>query len=198
MENELIQDAQEPAVAVEHPVVARQKKLIERKRESKTDKHYLKGQHNKLRHREPRELVSEILSEYIDGRLIADIAKELKVSPPRLYALVLQFAEDEFKHAQAANALTELAHRQNALAASESMVEVAKNTQLIKSAQWLLEKVCRRIYGLDVPQAVIQFNVGNTIERMHKLEKELGIEVIDESVEGGGFDLLYRSPVSPE
>ena len=138
-------------------------------------KRKIRGHVGPLTGKDLKQVTEQVLERYSDGERVADLAEELGIKSTRLYLLLLTWAEDQYKHAQAANALKAMEESQEALKASGSMVQVARSTQLLKHYQWLLEKVCRRIYGIDAPQAVIQFNVGNTRDRMEKLEEELGV-----------------------
>jgi hypothetical protein len=122
------------------------------------------------------EIAQAILSRYMMGEQVAEMAPDYETSDVTLYALLLRDHEDEWKEAQRARALarsegtnSELARlRKEAQTAPDALslarireqIRIAEANQ--KSAQWELERVYRRIYGQDQAAgggAAVQINI---------------------------------------
>lgn len=117
-----------------------------------------------------RERLEGVLARVVNDEKLADIAKDLGLSRSALNMALLEFAEDDWKRAQVARAQTRLdrareirermAAKYKPDATEEEVNEgIACTTETLtlardeeKSAQWELERLCRRIYGQDTPQ----------------------------------------------
>jgi hypothetical protein len=90
---------------------------------------------------------SEVLSRYLADERSADIAASYGVTRSALNQWLLKTCEDEWKEAQVARAITRKEAAEDALEQAPDPLALAKARELLKSAQWELERVCRRIYG---------------------------------------------------
>ncbi len=120
-----------------------------------------------------QEIAQQVLSRYMDGETIGDIAKQLEVSPERLYIILLEHCEEDWKKAQAAKASHLLDNDIREIKSSDSMLALGRARESAKLHTWRLERVARRMYGQDQPQVQINVNVGNVVEKIRDLEAEL-------------------------
>lgn len=138
------------------------------------------------------QIADEVLARYIGGEQIAQIAGEYGYGHVSLYALLWKERESDWCDAQASRALARHADALSDLDAvkqalqeakgDDALVEISRQRELlkvaearIKSAQWELEKLMRRIYGQEIPQLHLSFNVGEVSTRIEALERELGV-----------------------
>ena len=109
------------------------------------------------------ELMRSVVARFLKDERIEDIAKELGCSRWTLNQNLIAHAETEWKDAQVARAVTRLADAEDMLDNAKDAFELAKGREVLKSAQWQLERVYRRIYGSDNPnasQSVINIHLG--------------------------------------
>lgn len=107
------------------------------------------------------EIAKEVLTRYINGEQVADMAPEYGFSDVTIYALLLREHEDDWKEVQRARALARLERRQKELETAPDALSLARAREGVRSAQWELERLLRRLYGQD-QQAPVQ-NVGIVI-----------------------------------
>lgn len=126
-----------------------------------------------------------ILQRYLSDESTNDIAKSYGVTRQALGQYLLSVAEDEWKSAQVARALSRKEDAEDDFAKARQDLQDAEGKKIdrdarelslarvkvaeanLKSAQWDLERVCRRIYGQDVTpdqlgRVNIVLNIGNT------------------------------------
>ncbi len=152
---------------------------------------------------ERAQVADEILERYRNGEQIADLCVEYQSGPVTIYALLWKLREADWIDAQTARALarhaqalTELDAVKAALigaAGENALLEISRQRELlkvaearVKSAQWELEKLLRRVYGVDAPTIRINVNLGDVAQRIAELEAELGVTVLVEQDETTG------------
>jgi len=108
-----------------------------------------------------------IIQSYLDGKDIKTIAMDLGgVSTERLYQVLTTHAEEDWKQAQTAKALAEYEKAKHGLGCARDKISLARASVQVRTAQWELERVCRRIYGQEAAQVLgsgmvqININVG--------------------------------------
>lgn len=144
---------------------------------------------NKLKDADPK----AILIRYLSDETTEQIAKDYGVTRQALGQFLYKTAEAEWKEAQVARAIARKDSAEDALnaererinaveydngdqAKGEAALSLARTRALelaLKSAQWDLERVCRRIYGQDQPPSSsvpIQINIG--IARSQQTEEK--------------------------
>ena len=141
------------------------------------------------------EIADEVLARYIDGEQIVRIAPDYGYGHVSLYALLWKERESDWCDAQAsralarhADALADLDAVKKALEEAKgpnAMIEISRQRELlkvaearIKSAQWELEKLMRRIYGQEPPQLHMSINLGEVSSKIASLERELGLQTM--------------------
>jgi hypothetical protein len=125
-----------------------------------------------------QEIAQQTLERYLKGEEIRAISEDFGWSHYTVYSLLFQLCEDAWRDAQVsramarhADALAELDGIKTKINDATNVLEVAKQRELLKvaevrlkSAQWELERLLRRLYGDSVPQpggqGVIHINIG--------------------------------------
>lgn len=129
---------------------------------------------NPLANLDPKTVCMDVIARYMDGESISKIADGYGLkSTERLYQLLVEHAEDHWKRATTARAL---ARHDTAIRTMEQATDglsLSRGREVARTAQWELERVCRRIYGTDPPQVNIQVNLGEVGNRIAELEAEL-------------------------
>lgn len=113
------------------------------------------------------ERLEGVLARVVNDEKLADIAKDLGLSRSALNMALLEYAEEDWKKAQVARAQTRLDRSreyrermaaifnknatpeeiENGIACTTETLTLARDEE--KSAQWELERLCKRIYGSD-------------------------------------------------
>ena len=91
----------------------------------------------------------QILLRYLTNETTETIAADYGVTRQALGQYLLRHAEEDWKEAQVARAIGRKEKAEDDLEAATDPLQLAKARELLKSAQWDLERVCRRIYGQD-------------------------------------------------
>lgn len=104
----------------------------------------------------------DILELYLAGQTSPEIAKGLGVTPQALSYWLLSKAEDDWRAAQLVKAITRKDKADELLERADNPLDLTRAREMLRSAQWDLERVCRRIYGQDQPTGVgnaVQINI---------------------------------------
>jgi hypothetical protein len=114
---------------------------------------------------EPKALAAQVIDRYMDGEKVADIAKQLGLKGgEQIYRLLCTHAEEDWKSAQASRALVEYERAKEGLDSASDGLSLARAREQIKTAQWELERVLRRLYGQEAPahlgQGTVHINIG--------------------------------------
>lgn len=89
----------------------------------------------------------DILEQVIDGKSTQDIALALGTTRDRLVYYLTTRAPDDWREAQLLRALRRKEEAEDAIDNSTDLLQLHRAREKLKSAQWDLERVCRRIYG---------------------------------------------------
>ena len=106
--------------------------------------------------------IEHVIKRVVNDEKLADIAADLNLSRSALNMALLEFAEDDWKRAQVARAMTRLQNAQIERESATDVLTLVRARDAEKSAQWELERTCRRIYGQDQPPAgvnAVQINI---------------------------------------
>jgi predicted transcriptional regulator len=106
----------------------------------------LQGQLNPLKDVKPE----DILARYLKEETSTQIAKSLGVTKAALSYYMLKYAESEWKDAQVVKAMQRKEEAEDLMERADNPLDLTRAREKLKSAQWDLERVCRRIYGQDV------------------------------------------------
>ena len=102
-----------------------------------------------------------ILTRYLTDETTAQIAQSLQVHRSALHQWLLRHAEEPWKQAQVARAITALDQAKDDLAVAPDALSLARAREQLRGAQWELERVFSRVYGqkqevnhrVEIPQA---------------------------------------------
>lgn len=101
-----------------------------------------------------KELLQYVLSRAMEDMKLKDVAAELGVARTSLNQALLKYCEEDWKEAQVARALVNIEDAEDGLESATDMLAVARARERLKSAQWHLEKLHRRLFGQDSPHAL--------------------------------------------
>jgi predicted transcriptional regulator len=103
-----------------------------------------------------------ILARYLAEESTTQIAKSLGVTRSALNYWLLENCEKEWRTAQVIRAMKRKEDAEDAIDQASDALTLARAREALRAAQWDLERVCRRIYGQDVPVnagAGVQINI---------------------------------------
>jgi predicted transcriptional regulator len=103
-----------------------------------------------------------ILARYLAEESTTQIAKSLGVTRSALNYWLLENCEKEWRSAQVIRAMKRKEDAEDAIDQASDALTLARAREALRAAQWDLERVCRRIYGQDVPVnagAGVQINI---------------------------------------
>lgn len=104
----------------------------------------------------------DVLERYLAGETGPQIAQSLGVTKQALSHWLIEKAETQWKSAQVIKALERKDKAEELLESATNALDLTRARELLKAAQWDLERVCRRIYGQDAPPAgtnAVQINI---------------------------------------
>jgi len=90
-----------------------------------------------------------ILLRYLSDESTSVIAADYGVTRQALGQYLLRHAEEDWKEAQVARAIARKEKAEDDIESAQDPLQLAKARELLKAAQWDLERVCKRIYGQD-------------------------------------------------
>lgn len=117
----------------------------------------------RLSEEQRREVLNQVLDRALNGERQADIAQSLGMHQTSLSYVLLHHVEDEWKSVQVARALTNLDRAEEELEGATDHETISRARERIRSAQWQLEKLHRRLFGQEektVNNGNIQINIG--------------------------------------
>lgn len=111
------------------------------------------------------EIAEQVIARYLHGEQVADMAVEFSTSDVTLYALLLRDHETEWKDAQTARALARLERENRGLEVAPDPLSLARARELVRSAQWELERLLNRIFGPKQEVTHISADLGDRLRR---------------------------------
>lgn len=118
----------------------------------------------------------EILQRYLSDETTLAISADYGVTRQALTHFLLKSVEEQWKEAQVARAIARKEKAEDGIACAKDAFDLARAREELKSAQWDLERVCRRIYGDSVQGPVSAEGLADLLmavsERMLK-EKQI-------------------------
>ena len=107
------------------------------------------------------EIADEILEKYRAGQQIKDLAPTYGLSHTTVYELLLRTREEEYRAAQSARSLARLETARYDLEKAADPIQINRAEKLIKTYQWDLERLARRLYGQSESESanLIQINI---------------------------------------
>lgn len=134
------------------------------------------------------EIADKVLERYMAGEQVANIAPEFKTSDVTIYALLLREREADWVDIQKARALARYERYQDELEAARERMKAAPDAlslarerdqarvaeSLVKSAQWELERLLRRLYGQDQQITLAIVDLGDRLRRARERVIDVG------------------------
>jgi hypothetical protein len=90
-----------------------------------------------------------ILLRYLSDESTSTIAADYGVTRQALGQFLLKHVEEDWKEAQVARAIARKEKAEDDIESATDALQLAKARELLKAAQWDLERTCKRIYGID-------------------------------------------------
>jgi len=90
---------------------------------------------------------ADVLARYLGDERTADIAASLGVTRPALNMWLLDRAEEPWRKAQVALAVSKKEKAEDELGGAADPLTLARAREQLRSAQWELERIFSRIYG---------------------------------------------------
>lgn len=114
----------------------------------------------------PKDLLpAQVIERYLADEKTSAIAASYGISRSRLHQWLLEHAEDHWKKAQVARAITALDEAKDGLEVAGDPLELARAREQLRGAQWELERLFSRIFGQKQEITVIQVDLGDKLRR---------------------------------
>lgn len=114
---------------------------------------------------ERAKVLDNAIERYGAGESVYAIANDLGIEHTTLYRHLVKEREDQWRDAKVSKALVEVEDAEQALKDAADMLALSRARERLRAAQWQLERLLRRIYGQEAPEAShgrisITLNVG--------------------------------------
>ena len=135
--------------------------------------------------------VQPILERYIAGASSTEIAKDLGVTRQGLAWWMRKHAEEDWKEAQVIQAVERKEKAESELETATDALSLARGREQLRSAQWDLERVCSRIFGVK-QEVTVEINHHVMVEHglaesaLTLFESMRGIKTVTHEPEEGG------------
>ena len=113
--------------------------------------------------------VQPILERYIAGASSTEIAKDLGVTRQGLAWWMRKHAEEDWKEAQVIQAVERKEKAESELETATDALSLARGREQLRSAQWDLERVCSRIFGVK-QEVTVDINHHISVDQALSLE----------------------------
>lgn len=131
---------------------------------------------------ERHERLQAIITRFVDGERLIDIAPSYGVSHAAICMALLEYAEDDWKRAQVAKALAELENTIDQRNEASDALKLARARDAEKSAQWKLERLCRRLFGQDAPESAGRVHISiNLGDQARVIEPDVAVQTPEKS-----------------
>lgn len=125
----------------------------------------IKANQRKLISQEQRDEMLEIaMARFLADENLGDIAPDLGISQPALCMSLLKHRETDWMAIQQGRAMARYESAKDALDKADDMLSLARAREQVKSRQWELERLLRRLYGDTTPDrggsGTININIG--------------------------------------
>lgn len=123
----------------------------------------------------------DILQRYLAEESSDSIAKSYGVTRAALSYFMLKNAESEWKDAQLTKALIRKERADDLMERADNALDLTRAREQLRSAQWELERVCRRIYGQDAPPAHSSLSISLNFGTNQTQGQVVDAEVVSET-----------------
>jgi hypothetical protein len=95
-------------------------------------------------------IAQAVISRYLDGERIEDLATELGIARQRLYQIIVEQDAPGWQAAQVGAAIERLESAKTTIDRATDALDIARARESAKIAQWELERTCKRVYGSGI------------------------------------------------
>lgn len=113
----------------------------------------------------------EVIDRYLADERTADIAASYGVARSRLNQWLLEHAEEPWKRAQIARAITLRDQAEDDVGCAADPLALGRAREMLKSAQWQLERLCARLFGQQTHVTIE--HVGDLGERLRRAKERV-------------------------
>lgn len=118
-----------------------------------------------LSEEERSKVANEVLDGYIRGDQVANMAPKYGVSDVTIYALLLREHEEAWVNIQRARALARYERSITDVEEAPDALSLARAREKLRSAQWELERLLKRLYGQDQTITHVVVDLGDRLRR---------------------------------
>lgn len=136
-----------------------------------------------------KQLLRYVIQRAMQDQRIKDVAAEIGVHRTALNAALLKYCQEDWQEAQVARAMMNVEDAEQELETAADMPAIARARERLRSAQWQLEKLNRRLFGEEKAQGLGQGTVHISIGINRGTVDTQVIDAIDvspDSTSGGG------------
>ena len=90
---------------------------------------------------------ASIIARYLADETMPEVAKSLGVHRSGLNHFLLRTCPDQWRDAQVARAVTAFDNAKTDLASADNALDLARAREQLRTAQWELERLLKRLYG---------------------------------------------------
>lgn len=121
------------------------------------------------------EVAATAITRYLNGDDATAIADHYSITRQRLYQVMSETDPEGWRQAQAARALAEFDRTYEAMRDASDPLSLARAREMHKSAQWVMERLLRKLYG-DTKQDDKSFSITVNVQRQDDVPS---VEIID-------------------
>ena len=100
-----------------------------------------------LPEQEKNQLLDAILAHYENGTSIYAIAEKLEVDNATIYRALIKHKPEEWTEVRTARYLSDIEDAEKEMKEARDALAVTRARERLASARWMLERLCRKIYG---------------------------------------------------
>lgn len=108
-------------------------------------------------------ILNDAINRYGKGESVYTIAEKLGIEHTTLYRHLVKHKGQDWQEAKVSHALAEIELAEQELKSAPDMLALSRARERVRSAQWQLERLLRRLYGQDQPantHAAVHINIG--------------------------------------
>lgn len=122
------------------------------------------------------EVAATAITRYLNGDDATAIADHYSITRQRLYQVMSETDPEGWRQAQAARALAEFDRTYEAMRDASDPLSLARAREMHKSAQWVMERLLRKLYG-DTKQDDKSISITVNVQRQDDVPS---VQIIDQ------------------
>ena len=122
------------------------------------------------------EVAATAITRYLNGDDATAIAEHYSITRQRLYQVMSETDPEGWRQAQAARALAEFDRTYEAMRDASDPLSLARAREMHKSAQWVMERLLRKLYG-DTKQDDKSISITVNVQRQDDVPS---VQIIDQ------------------